>query len=106
MDAIFDKSTRTGSDLRRRHHGGGPQGVYKLQAHPKFPEAASGTEDRVFNGVPAHLRGRGHVDGTITKDEFMNYYSGVSASVDNDAYFALIMKNRLRCSCFLHRAEI
>lgn len=29
----------------------------------------------------------------VAKDEFWNYYSGVSASIDNDVYFILMMKN-------------
>uniref|UniRef100_A0A1I8IW38 Calcyphosin-like protein n=1 Tax=Macrostomum lignano TaxID=282301 RepID=A0A1I8IW38_9PLAT len=67
------------------------KGVYNCKHHPKFRNG-EWTEDDVFKEFAAHLRGEGNVDGTITKDEFMNYYSGVSASVDNDAYFALIMK--------------
>ena len=29
----------------------------------------------------------------MTKDDFINYYSGISASIDNDEYFVCMMKN-------------
>ena len=32
-------------------------------------------------------------DGTITRDEFIEYYREISPSIDNDEYFALMMQN-------------
>ena len=29
----------------------------------------------------------------VTKEEWMDYYAGVSASIDDDAYFSLMMYN-------------
>jgi len=29
----------------------------------------------------------------VTKDDFINYYSGMSASIDSDEYFVSMMKN-------------
>jgi len=32
-------------------------------------------------------------DGTITREEFIDYYREISPSIDNDEYFALMMQN-------------
>ncbi|KAH0625724.1 hypothetical protein JD844_033930 [Phrynosoma platyrhinos] len=49
------------------------RGVYNSRSHPKF-KSGEWTEDQ------------------ITAEEFLNYYSGVSASIDSDDYFVDMMK--------------
>lgn len=68
------------------------KGVYDVTKHPKY-KSGEWTEDQCFRTFLDAFDSPDDKDGTITIDEFMNYYSGVSASIDNDAYFDLMMRN-------------
>lgn len=39
------------------------------------------------------LRNNGAPDHVVTKEEFEEYYNNISASIDNDQYFELMMNN-------------
>ena len=43
--------------------------------------------------ISANFDTPNNFDGTVTQEEFLSYYAGISASIDNDAYFALMMEN-------------
>lgn len=69
------------------------KGVYNVKNHPKYLNGEM-TEEQVFTKfLESFEAGSDQIDGKVTKDEFINYYSGVSASIDQDAYFLLMMKN-------------
>jgi Ca2+-binding EF-hand superfamily protein len=79
-----DKSgTITIDDLR---------GVYDVSNHPKVI-SGEWTDDQALDGFLANFDSPNNYDGTVTKEEFFSYYAGISASIDNDAYFALMMEN-------------
>uniref|UniRef100_A0A672LLK5 Calcyphosine-like b n=1 Tax=Sinocyclocheilus grahami TaxID=75366 RepID=A0A672LLK5_SINGR len=50
------------------------------------------TEDQVFRKFLDSFDSPDDKDGKVTR-EFLNYYSGVSASIDTDIYFIVMMKN-------------
>ncbi|NXC84531.1 CAPSL protein, partial [Cercotrichas coryphoeus] len=68
------------------------RGVYNGKYHPKYLNG-DWTEDQVFRAFLDNFDSRYNKDGKVTTDEFMNYYSGVSASIDTDVHFILMMKN-------------
>ncbi|TSQ12725.1 LMBR1 domain-containing protein 2-B [Bagarius yarrelli] len=84
----FRKLDRTGDgvitieDLR---------GVYNVKHHPKY-QNGEWTEEQIFRKFLDSFDSPDNKDGMVTKEEFLNYYSGVSASIDSDVYFILMMK--------------
>lgn len=68
------------------------RGVYNAKYHPKY-QNGEWTEEQVFRTFLDSFDSPYDKDGKVSKDEFLNYYSGVSASIDSDAYFILMMRN-------------
>ncbi|XP_045160218.1 calcyphosin-like protein isoform X3 [Mercenaria mercenaria] len=68
------------------------QGVYNVKKHPKYLNG-EWTEEQCLRQFLDSFDTPNEKDGKVTSEEFQNYYSGVSASIDNDAYFDLMMRN-------------
>jgi len=58
------------------------------------PDVKSGklTTEEALRHLLANFE-QGDKDGIVTKDEFTTYYKNVSASIDDDDYFELMMRN-------------
>lgn len=76
------------------------RGVYDVKNHPKYLNGEATEEDLYTkflqnfetNGLSGKNEKDSVGDGKITKDEFMDYYSGISASIDLDSYFDLMVR--------------
>ncbi|XP_005094915.1 calcyphosin-like protein [Aplysia californica] len=70
------------------------QVVYAANArrHPKYL-SGEWTEDETLRHFLDSLDTPGSPDGKVTRQEFLNYYAGVSATVDDDCYFDLMMRS-------------
>ncbi|VDM94958.1 unnamed protein product [Thelazia callipaeda] len=89
IDAAFKKFDKTGDGVVTIED---MEEVYHADRHPKYLSGEKSRED-IFKDFLKNFEASGHVDGKVTKEEFLNYYCGVSASVDTDAYFDLMMRN-------------
>jgi len=68
------------------------KGVYNARNHPKYKNGDM-SEKEVFLEFLKTFECKGEIDGKVTWEEFLNYYAGISSSVDQDVYFDLMMRN-------------
>ena len=95
VTAAFKKIDADGSGILELND---IKGVYSAKTHPDV-KSGKKTEDEILGEFletfEAHhaMNGRGSKDQRVTPDEFEEYYNNVSASIDNDQYFELMMIN-------------
>lgn len=86
----FKKADRTGDGVFDAQD---MMKVYNARKHPKF-QNGEWDQKRVFEEfLKSFEPDESKRDGKVTEEEFINYYAGVSANIDNDAYFDLMMRN-------------
>ena len=91
----FDKLDRNGNGTVELDD---VKGVYNAKQHPDV-KAGKKTEDEVLGEfidtfeVHHSLKNPADRDGRISLKEFVEYYNNISCSVDNDAYFELMITN-------------
>jgi len=72
-----------------------PDDVVSSYNAKKHPEVLAGkkTENEVLTEFLDTFDVGGEKDGKVTKNEFCNYYKNISASIDRDDYFELMIRN-------------
>jgi hypothetical protein len=66
--------------------------VYDASKHPDVVSGKKSSEE-VLSEFLETFEVNGDNDGKVSRQEFENYYSHVSASIDDDDYFELMMRN-------------
>ena len=65
--------------------------IYDASQHPEVIQGRK-TPDEIFREFMTQWDTQNQ-DGIVTFDEFCDYYSGVSCSIDSDDYFGVMMTN-------------
>ncbi len=78
--------------------------IYDVSKHPEFISGKK-TKDKILRELLDNFDVGGVKDGMVTKQEFRNYYSAVSAGIDKDDYFELMIRNAWHISGGVGAAE-
>uniref|UniRef100_A0A1A9WMZ6 EF-hand domain-containing protein n=1 Tax=Glossina brevipalpis TaxID=37001 RepID=A0A1A9WMZ6_9MUSC len=89
IQRAFEKMDRSGDGIITAND---LKTVYTVKYHPKYLSGEL-TEKEILGRFLEHFdTSCGIHDGKVTKEDFINYYATISASIDSDAYFDLIMR--------------
>ncbi|KAM8705123.1 hypothetical protein ACLKA7_009565 [Drosophila subpalustris] len=66
--------------------------VYSVGNNPLYRSGELSESDILVSFVKNFEAGAHNPEALISKDDFINYYATISASIDNDAYFDLVMR--------------
>jgi Ca2+-binding EF-hand superfamily protein len=88
VDMAFKVLDRDGSGVVNMED---MKAIYNTSHHPEVVDGQMG-EDEALHHMLDQFDGGEH-DGKVTLDEFHEYYKNVSASVDDDDYFELMIRN-------------
>jgi Ca2+-binding EF-hand superfamily protein len=66
--------------------------VYDVSSHPEF-KSKKKTKEQILREMIDVFDVGGEKDGKVTKQEFLNYYQQISAGIENDTYFELMIRN-------------
>lgn len=94
INQVFNKLDRDGDGVIRVND---IKGVYSAKTHPDV-KSGKRTEDEVLGEFLEtfemhHNLKNGMRDQNVTREEFLEYYNNVSANIDNDQYFELMLVN-------------
>ncbi|KAH8417952.1 hypothetical protein KR222_009033, partial [Zaprionus bogoriensis] len=70
--------------------------VYSVRDHPKYLSGELSEKEILLNFLKNFEAGAPNPDGVVTREEFINYYATISASIDNDAYFDLVLRRAFK----------
>lgn len=88
VEKAFRKLDKTGDGVITYHD---LKDTFNVHYHPLYQNGQL-TEKELFLRFLSNFEVGGNPDGIVTKDEFFDYYTGVSASIDEDAYFDLMVR--------------
>lgn len=95
VERAFKKLDRDGSGIIEVQD---IEGIYNAKKHPAVVEGRK-TEQQVLQEFLTTFESHHNImadnpaDGCVTGEEFLEYYTNVSASIDDDMYFAAMMNS-------------
>ena len=57
-----------------------------------IPNSGEESHEKILKRFLASFEEGALVDGGVTKEEFFNYYAGICATIDDDTFFDLLMR--------------